>query len=85
MLSCARRRTLLKATENLTIKANSERGQMRLGGKKAVLTGAAGALGRVIAGTLAAEGAWVAGIGHNQEGLEETARQWKAKGRGRSR
>ncbi len=47
---------------------------MRLAGQKAVLTGAAGALGRVIAGTLSAEGAWVAGIGHNREGLEETAR-----------
>jgi NAD(P)-dependent dehydrogenase (short-subunit alcohol dehydrogenase family) len=53
---------------------------MRLGGKKAVLTGAAGALGRVIAGTLAAEGAWVAGIGHNQEGLEETARLVEGQG-----
>ena len=57
---------------------------MRLGGQRAVLSGAAGALGRVIAVTLSAEGAWVAGIGHNPEGLEETARRWRAKDKGRS-
>jgi NAD(P)-dependent dehydrogenase (short-subunit alcohol dehydrogenase family) len=53
---------------------------MRLEGKKAVLTGAAGALGRVIAATLSAEGAWVAGIGHNREGLEATARLVEGQG-----
>jgi NAD(P)-dependent dehydrogenase (short-subunit alcohol dehydrogenase family) len=53
---------------------------MRLGGQRAVLSGAAGALGRVIAVTLSAEGAWVAGIGHNPEGLEETARLVEGQG-----
>jgi NAD(P)-dependent dehydrogenase (short-subunit alcohol dehydrogenase family) len=53
---------------------------MRLEGKKAVLTGAAGALGRVIAATLSAEGAWVAGIGHSREGLEATARLVEVQG-----
>ncbi|MGA1836577.1 SDR family NAD(P)-dependent oxidoreductase [Herbiconiux sp. 11R-BC] len=46
---------------------------MRLQGKRAVVTGAAGALGRVIAETLAAEGADVAGLDLNAEGLESTA------------
>jgi len=45
----------------------------RLQGKRAIVTGAAGALGRVIAETLAAEGADVAGLGLNSAGLEETA------------
>ena len=46
---------------------------MRLQGKRAIVTGAAGALGRVIAETLAAEGADVAGLDLNAEGLEATA------------
>jgi NAD(P)-dependent dehydrogenase (short-subunit alcohol dehydrogenase family) len=45
----------------------------RLQGKRAIVTGAAGALGRVIAETLAAEGADVAGLDLNGPGLEETA------------
>ena len=45
----------------------------RLQGKRAIVTGAAGALGRVIAETLAAEGADVAGLDLNGAGLEETA------------
>lgn len=46
---------------------------MRLQGKRAIVTGAAGALGRVIAETLAAEGADVAGLDLNADGLAETA------------
>jgi NAD(P)-dependent dehydrogenase (short-subunit alcohol dehydrogenase family) len=49
-------------------------GLRRLEAKKAVLTGAAGALGTVIASTMAAEGAWVAGLDLNRAGLEETVR-----------
>ena len=45
----------------------------RLQGKRAIVTGAAGALGRVIAETLASEGADVAGLDLNSAGLEETA------------
>ena len=45
----------------------------RLAGKRAIVTGAAGALGRVIAETLAKEGADVAGLDLNAAGLEETA------------
>jgi NAD(P)-dependent dehydrogenase (short-subunit alcohol dehydrogenase family) len=46
---------------------------MRLQGKRAIITGAAGALGRVIAQKLAAEGADVAGLDLDAAGLEETA------------
>jgi len=46
---------------------------MRLQGKRAVVTGAAGALGRVIADALAAEGAHVAGLDLNASGLEQTS------------
>jgi NAD(P)-dependent dehydrogenase (short-subunit alcohol dehydrogenase family) len=42
---------------------------MRLQGKTALVTGAAGALGRVIAGALAAEGASVAGLDLDPAGL----------------
>lgn len=45
----------------------------RLQGKRAIVTGAAGALGRVIAETLAREGADVAGLDLNGPGLEDTA------------
>ncbi len=45
----------------------------RLQGKRAIVTGAAGALGRVIAETLAREGADVAGLDLNAPGLEDTA------------
>lgn len=54
---------------------------MRLEGKRAVVTGAAGALGRVIAQTLAREGADVAGLDLNAEGLEVTAELVRAEGR----
>jgi NAD(P)-dependent dehydrogenase (short-subunit alcohol dehydrogenase family) len=54
---------------------------MRLEGKRAVVTGAAGALGRVIAQTLAREGADVAGLDLNAEGLETTAELVRAEGR----
>ena len=53
---------------------------MRLQGKRAVITGAAGALGRVIAQKLAAEGADVAGLDVNAAGLEETAELVRAHG-----
>ncbi len=54
---------------------------MRLEGKRAVVTGAAGALGRVIAQTLAREGADVAGLDLNAGGLEVTAELVRAEGR----
>lgn len=52
----------------------------RLQGKRALVTGAAGALGRVIAEALAAEGADVAGLDLNGPGLEETAALVRASG-----
>ncbi|MFD3443281.1 SDR family NAD(P)-dependent oxidoreductase [Microbacteriaceae bacterium 4G12] len=54
---------------------------MRLEGKRALITGAAGALGSVIAEVLAAEGADVAGLDLNAEGLERTAATVRAHGR----
>ena len=54
---------------------------MRLQGKRAIVTGAAGALGTVIARTLAREGADVAGLDLNAEGLELTAELVRAEGR----
>lgn len=54
---------------------------MRLHGKRAIVTGAAGALGTVIARTLAREGADVAGLDLNAEGLERTAELVRAEGR----
>jgi len=54
---------------------------MRLEGKRAIVTGAAGALGTVIARTLAREGADVAGLDLNAEGLERTAELVRAEGR----
>ncbi len=53
---------------------------MRLQGKRAIVTGAAGALGRVIAETLAKEGADVAGLDLNGAGLEQTAEVVRASG-----
>lgn len=53
---------------------------MRLQGKRAIVTGAAGALGRVIAEALAAEGADVAGLDLNAPGLEDTAELVRAHG-----
>jgi NAD(P)-dependent dehydrogenase (short-subunit alcohol dehydrogenase family) len=52
----------------------------RLSGKRAIVTGAAGALGRVIAETLASEGADVAGLDLNGPGLEETSALVRAHG-----
>ena len=54
---------------------------MRLEGRRAIVTGAAGALGTVIARTLAREGADVAGLDLNAEGLERTAELVRAEGR----
>ncbi len=54
---------------------------MRLEGRRAVVTGAAGALGQVIAAALAAEGADVAGVDLNATGLEETADTVRRAGR----
>jgi len=48
-------------------------GSGRLRGRRAIVTGAAGALGTVIAETLAREGASVAGLDLDGEGLERTA------------
>jgi hypothetical protein len=45
---------------------------VRLEGQNAIVTGAAGALGHVIASTLAAEGASVAALDLNPAGLAET-------------
>lgn len=47
---------------------------MRLQGKRAIVTGAAGALGRVIATALGDEGVAVAGLDLNGEGCKDTAR-----------
>lgn len=52
----------------------------RLQGHRAIVTGAAGALGRVIATTLAREGADVAGLDLNAEGLDQTAALVRAQG-----
>ena len=52
----------------------------RLAGRRAIVTGAAGALGRVIAEALAAEGADVAGLDLNGAGLEDTATAVRAHG-----
>jgi NAD(P)-dependent dehydrogenase (short-subunit alcohol dehydrogenase family) len=54
---------------------------MRLEGKRAVVTGAAGALGQVIAHTLALEGASVAGLDINEPGLGVTAQLVAREGR----
>ena len=54
---------------------------MRLEGKRAIVTGAAGALGRVIATALADEGAAVAGFDLDGSGCEETAALVAARGR----
>lgn len=54
---------------------------MRLEGRRAVVTGAAGAVGRVIALALAAERADVVGVDLNANGLEDTAAQVKGAGR----
>jgi len=53
---------------------------MRLEGKRAIVTGAAGALGRVIAEALAAEGASVAGLDLDAVGLDNTAALVEARG-----
>jgi 3-oxoacyl-[acyl-carrier protein] reductase len=53
---------------------------MRLAGKRAIVTGAAGALGRVIAARLAAEGAHVAGLDLNATGLATSAELVRAQG-----
>jgi 3-oxoacyl-[acyl-carrier protein] reductase len=53
---------------------------MRLEGKRAIVTGAAGALGRVIATALATEGASVAGADIDEAGLEATARLVREQG-----
>jgi len=54
---------------------------MRLEGQRAVVTGAAGALGRVIAETFAAEGADVAGLDLDAAGLDATGELVRAQGR----
>ena len=53
---------------------------MRLENKRAIVTGAAGALGRVIAEALAAEGASVAGLDLDSAGLERTSALVEAHG-----
>lgn len=53
---------------------------MRLERQRAIVTGAAGALGRVISETLAAEGASVAGLDLSADGLEATGEIVRAKG-----
>jgi 3-oxoacyl-[acyl-carrier protein] reductase len=53
---------------------------MRLEGKKAIVTGAAGALGQVIATTLAEEGASVVGLDLNSSGLAATAQLVEGQG-----
>jgi NAD(P)-dependent dehydrogenase (short-subunit alcohol dehydrogenase family) len=55
--------------------------RMRLEGRRAVVTGAAGALGRVIAVALAAEGADVAGMDLDAAGLDRTGAEVRAAGR----
>ncbi len=54
---------------------------MRLQGKRAIVTGAAGALGRVISSALADEGAAVAGLDLDGPGLELTAQLVAGRGR----
>ncbi|HVC24897.1 MAG TPA: SDR family NAD(P)-dependent oxidoreductase [Acidimicrobiales bacterium] len=54
---------------------------MRLQGKRAIVTGAAGALGRVISSALADEGAAVAGLDVDGPGLELTAQLVADRGR----
>ncbi|WP_432511814.1 SDR family NAD(P)-dependent oxidoreductase [Kineococcus sp. SYSU DK001] len=54
---------------------------MRLQGKRALVTGAAGALGSVIAAELAAEGADVAGLDLDADGLERVGAAVRAHGR----
>jgi 3-oxoacyl-[acyl-carrier protein] reductase len=54
---------------------------MRLEGRRAVVTGAAGALGRVIAETFAAEGADDAGLDLDAAGLDATGELVRAQGR----
>lgn len=54
---------------------------MTLQGRRAIVTGAAGALGRVIAATLAEQGADVAGLDLNAAGLDETAAVVESHGR----
>ena len=53
---------------------------MRLERQRAIVTGAAGALGRVISEALAAEGASVAGLDLSAEGLEATGDIVRSKG-----
>ncbi len=54
---------------------------MRLQGKRAIVTGAAGALGRVVSTALADEGAAVAGLDLDGPGLERTAQLVADRGR----
>jgi 3-oxoacyl-[acyl-carrier protein] reductase len=75
--------TWIEANRFASISSHSRsdvRSFMRLQGKRAVITGAAGALGRVIADALAAEGAHVAGLDLNAEGLEQTAASVRSHG-----
>ncbi len=53
---------------------------MRLAGKSAIVTGAAGGIGRATALAMAAEGARVAVVDLNADGLDEVARQIRAAG-----
>ena len=54
-------------------KENGMKGHEGLRGKKALVTGASGGLGRAIARSLAERGADVAGWGRNEEQLEAAA------------